>query len=139
MSDSEDDRLRAYERDAEADRRRAAIDKDVRTATEIVRLQEQVTGHGEMNKQRFDQIDGAVKEVKDDVRKVRVEVNERIDKHEIDEKADLKPHLEKLDTVRRLSWMGLMLILVLSALIPVALFIIDKTFNPAPSQAVQAK
>ncbi len=89
--------------DAEADRRRAATDKDVATAIQIVELRGVIHEHGALNKHRFDQLDNAIVEVKK-------EVNLRIDKHE-------EMELPKMNTMQRLIWIAVGAVMILAAVV----------------------
>jgi len=113
--------------DASSDDGRRAYDRDTHTAVQIVELRGAIHEHGAINKRRFDEIDKAVDGVKTDVSKMRGEFDVKIDKHEEQEKADLAPHLDKLDTVRRLVWIAVGSIVILSAVIAFGLSVIQKS------------
>jgi hypothetical protein len=104
----------------ENDRRSAG--GDTHTALQISELRSDVLAHREVNKLRFDQLDVAIKELKEAIHEVKVETTDRVDKHEEDE----KEYWVKLDTVRRLVWIAVGAITIMSALIAFGLSALDK-------------
>ena len=82
---------------------------DTRTAIQLERLHGKMESNAILTEQRFNQLHEVVTETKVAVQNVHKEVNERIDRHEEQE-------TPKLDTVRRLVWIAVGAITVLSGL-----------------------
>ena len=103
------------------DERRSA-GPDTHTALQISELRADMLAHREINKSRFDHLDAAIKELKEAIHEVKKETTDRVDKHEDDE----KEYWVKLDTVRRLVWIAVGAITIMSALIAFGLSALDK-------------
>lgn len=89
--------------DAAADRRRLAAEKDTHTAIQIVELRGTIHEQGTVNKQRFDQLDGSIKETK-------TEINARIDKHE-------ELETPKINAMQRLIWIAVGAVVILAGVV----------------------
>lgn len=105
---------------------RRSAGPDTSTALQIAEMRSDVLAHREMNNMRFDKLDEAIKDLKLSIQEVERETTRRVDKHEDDE----KEYWVKLDTVRRLVWIAVGAITIMSALIAFGLSALDKVlFN----------
>ena len=106
---------------------RRSAGPDTHTALQIAELRSDVLAHREMNNLRFDKLDEAIRDLKDAIQKVERDTTGRVDKHEADE----KEYWVKLDTVRRLVWIAVGAITIMSALIAFGLSALDKVLFQA--------
>jgi len=112
--------------------RRSAVG-DTHTALRIAELRADVLGHREMNNLRFDKLDDAIRDLKVAIQDVKYEAHRRVDKHEEDE----KQYWVKLDTVRRLVWIAVGAVTIMSALIAFGLSALDKVLFQAQHINIQ--
>lgn len=101
---------------------RRSAGPDTHTALQIAELRSDVLAHREMNNLRFDKLDEAVKELKVAIQEVRKDTTDRVDRHEEDE----KQYWVKLDTVRRLVWIAVGAITIMSAMVAFGLGALEK-------------